>query len=268
VVREIRAAEPLMEQLRAPVPARGPWLTAVLTASAVRRPVAVVVEPHRQGRPQGLALLVLRSRGPAVEVTLLGDCPAVPAPPGRPPARLLAADPDVADRLAAGVLGLLGAVRRPWTLRLAGLPLGCPTTAALAAAVPTAAFGSARTERLVDALDDLGEVRRTTDPRALDRHLPALLADARSPRARTFLRAAARVHAAIGQVELAVAGDPGRPRAALLTLLAGGDRWPWWPAGEGPGLRREMGAPWVTLTAAGGPRPRLPWPGSLSRRTA
>jgi hypothetical protein len=62
VVREIRAAEPLMEQLRAPVPARGPWLTAVLTASAVRRPVAVVVEPHRQGRPQGLALLVLRSR--------------------------------------------------------------------------------------------------------------------------------------------------------------------------------------------------------------
>ncbi|WP_448627023.1 hypothetical protein [Geodermatophilus sp. URMC 64] len=246
VVREIRAAAPLMARLRAPIPAQGPWLTAVLTTSAASRPVAVVVEPHPQGRPTALGLLDLRPRGVAVEATLLGSSPASPAPTGRPPARLLAADARVADLLAAGVLDLLGSLRRPWTLRLAGLPLGCPTTAALAARLPTAAFGSGRTERLVDAL---GPVSRTTDPRALDRALPALLAREPHRRARTFLRTAARVHAAIGQLELAVVGE----RAALLTLVDGADRWPWWGFADGGGLGREMGAPLVSLTATGGP---------------
>ena len=37
VVREIRAAAPLMAALRAPVAARGPWLTAVLNASGTAR---------------------------------------------------------------------------------------------------------------------------------------------------------------------------------------------------------------------------------------
>jgi hypothetical protein len=50
VVREVRAAAPLMTALRAPVTARGPWLTAVLNVGAAHRftgrPVAVVVEPH------------------------------------------------------------------------------------------------------------------------------------------------------------------------------------------------------------------------------
>jgi hypothetical protein len=258
VVREIRAAAPLMARLRAPIPARGPWLTAVLTAAAVSRPVAVVVEPHPLEPPVGLALLDVRSRGVTVEVALLGSSPASPAPIGRAPARLLAADPDAAAALAAGILDFLGGLRRPWTLRFAGLPLGCPTTAALAAGTPTAAFGSARTERLVDALDELGPVSRTTGPRALDRALPALLAAGPGRRARPFLRAAARVHAAIGQVELALVGEPERPRAALLTLLDGDDRWPWW--GTAPeGLRRQLGAPLVSLTATGGPRPTLPW---------
>nr|WP_218859794.1 hypothetical protein [Petropleomorpha daqingensis] len=248
-----------MARLRAPIPARGPWLTAVLTASAVARPVAVVVEPHPLDAPVGLALLDLRSRGVVVEATLLGGAPAALAPTGRPPARLLAADPDAAAQLAAGVLDLLDGLRRPWTLRFAGLPLGCPTTPALAAGTPTAAFGSARSEQLVDALDELGPVSRTTDPRALDRALPALLAAEPERRARTFLRTAARVHAAIGQLELAVVGSPERPRAALLTLLEGGDRWPWWGTAPDGGLRRAMGSPLVSLTATGGPRPRLPW---------
>jgi hypothetical protein len=195
-----------------------------------------------------------------VEATLLGDGPATPAPTGRPPARLLAADPEIAARLAAGVLDLLGSLRRPWTLRLSGLPLGCPTTAALAAAHRTATFGSARSAWLVDALEELGPVRRTTDARALDRALPALLAREADRRARTFLRAAARVHAAVGQLELALVGDPAAPRAALLTLVEGADRWPWWGFADDGGLRREMGAPLVSLTATGGSRPQLPRP--------
>ncbi|MGY1807328.1 hypothetical protein ACI8AF_08150 [Blastococcus sp. SYSU D00669] len=260
VVREVRAAAPLMARLRAPVPARGPWLTAVLTtASSWSKPVAVVVEPHRQGRPAALALLGLRSRGPVVQATLLGDGPATPAPEGRPPFRLLAADPAAADLLAAGVVDLLGSLRRPWTLRLAGLPLGCPTTAALAARIPSATFGSGRTERLVDALDRLGPVHRTTDARVLERALPALLAGERDRRARTFVRTTSRVHAAIGQLELAVVGGPERPRAALLTLLDGADRWPWRGVAAPDALPREMGAPLVSLSAIGGPRPQLPW---------
>ena len=259
VVREIRAAAPLMARLRAPIPARGPWLTAVLTASAVSQPVAVVVEPDPLQPPVGMALLDLRSQGPVVEVRLLGSAPAGLVPPGRAPARLLAADPDAAAQLAAGLLDVVSGLRRPWTLRFAGLPLGCPTTAALAAGTATGSFTSGRSERLVDALDELGPVSRTTDPRALDRALPALLAAEPDRRARTFLRAAARVHAAIGQLELAVVGSPERPRAALLTLLDGGDRWPWWGTAPDGGLRREMGAPLVSLTATGGPRPRLPW---------
>jgi hypothetical protein len=259
VVREIRAAAPLMARLRAPIPARGPWLTAVLTASAVSRPVAVVVEPDPLKPPVGMALLDLRSHGPVVEVQLLGSAPAGLVPPGRAPARLLAADPDAAAHLGAGLLEVVSGLRRPWTLRFAGLPLGCPTTAALAAGTATASFGSARSEWLVDALDELGPVTRSTAPRALDRALPALLGAEPDRRARTFLRTAARVHAAIGQLELAVVGPPEAPRAALLTLLDGGDRWPWWGTAPGGGLRREMGAPLVSLTATGGPHPRLPW---------
>ena len=82
VVREVRAAAPLMARLRAPVTARGPWLTAVLNAGAARRfsgsPVAVVVEAHRQGRPDAAAFLLLRRRGPVSVVTMLGDGAAPP----------------------------------------------------------------------------------------------------------------------------------------------------------------------------------------------
>jgi hypothetical protein len=257
VVREVRAAASLMTTLRAPVTARGPWLTAVLNAGAVARPrvrpVAVVVEAHRDGRPGAAALLALRRRGLTTVVGLLGGS-AEPLPGGRPTARLLARDEEAAGRLADGVHDLLATLRRPWSLELAGLPLGDPASRELAARLPTSVLGNVRSVRLVDEFDAFGStsVVRSRDPRVLERWLPALLT-AVDPRARAFLRATARLHAAIGELELAVAVGGGVLRAGLLTLVDGDDRWPWW--GTGPGTRTEMGAPLVGLTA-----PARGWP--------
>jgi hypothetical protein len=257
VVAEIRAAAPLMAAVRAPVTARAPWLTAVLnTGAAVRprtRPVAVVVE---SSRPEAAAFLSVGRRGLTTVVTVLGGGTG-PLPGGRPPARLLARDEAAAGRLAEGVTDLLRTLRRPWTLELAGLPLGDPTARLLAARLPTAVLGNVRSTRLVDELGDGtgprgAPVVRSRDPRVLERWLPDLLAEA-DPHARTFLRAAARLHAAIGEVELAVVMDGDTLSAGLLTLVDGADRWPWW--GTGPGLRTEMGAPLVGLTA-----PARGWP--------
>ncbi len=267
VVREVRAAAPLMAALRAPVTARGPWLTAVLNAGAASwpraRPVAVVVEAHRQGRPEAAAFLSLRRRGLTTVVTMLGGG-TEPLPGGRPSARLLARDEEAAGRLADGVHDLLATLRRPWSLELAGLPLGDPTSRLLAARLPTSVLGNVRSARLVDELDGLGPapVLRSRDPRVLERWLPALLTAA-DARARAFLRAAARLHAAIDELELAVVADGDTLRAGLLTLVDGEDRWPWW--GTGVGTRTEMGAPLVGLTA-----PARGWPAAsaLSRGAA
>ena len=266
VVRELRAAGPLLAALRAPVTARAPWLTAALALPAAGRgggprPVAVVVDPAGgTGAPRALATLVLGG-GPRLTATLLGD--GLPVPAGAAPARLPARDDDAAERLAAGVLDLLGRVRRPWTLRLAGLPLGDPTLRAIGRLHPEAAFATARSTRLIDALDEAGPVRRTRDPAELDRRLPALLDRASDGRVRAALRVAARLHAVIGQVELATVDDCGRLRVGLLTLVDGADRRPWWGSAQGSGLRTEMGAPLVSLTLRGGGPAAL-----LSRRTA
>jgi hypothetical protein len=255
VVREVRAAAPLMATLRAPVTARGPWLTAVLNEGAAARsrsrPLAVVVGSDRHGRPEAVAFLSVRRRGHTTVVSMLGSG-TEPLPGGRPPARLMARDEDAAARLADGVLDLLGTLRGPWALQLAGLPLGDPTTRALAARLDTAVLANARSTRLVDRLDAEGAtpVVRSRDPRVLEQWLPALLAGAADPRARAFLRAAARLHAAIGQLELAVTAERGTLRTGLLTLVDGDDRWPWWGTGDAGGWRTEMGAPLVRLTAA------------------
>jgi hypothetical protein len=273
VVREVRAAGPLMAALAAPVTARGPWLTAVLNEGAARRriagpevprPVAVVVEPHWQGRPEAVAFLALRRRGLTTVVTMLGDG-IRPLPGGRPAARLLARDEAAAQLLADGITDLLTGLRGPWTLRLAGLPLGDPTSRDLAAALPTSVLANVRSARLVDELDTVGRVVRSGDPRVLERWLPALLAREADPRARRFLRAAARLHAAIGGLEVAVVADGDRLRAGLLTLVEGADRWPWWGTSGIGGLRTEMGAPLVGLTVPARVRPRAP---ALSRRSA
>jgi hypothetical protein len=245
VVREIRSAGPLARSLRAPVTARGPWLTAVLTTLAARRavarPLAVVVDDPAGEVPAAAAFLLVRRAGPRTSVTLLGTA-AGPLPGGRPPARLLARDDAAADALADAIAGVLARRRGPWTLDLAGLPLGDPTARALAGRLPTATLRTERTRLLVD---ELLRAERTRDPSAVDRLLPALLAQQADRRDRAFLRVAARLHAAIGAVEVATT-----PRGGLLTLVDGQDRWPWW-APPAAGVRDEMGAPLVRLTASG-----------------
>jgi hypothetical protein len=263
VIREIRAAAPLLAHLAAPVPARGPWLTAALNTQTARplgrsRPRAVLVEQHQPGRLDGAALLSFRRRGLgtglATAVTLLGG-DVDPLPQGLPPARLYARDDDVARRLAAGVTKLLDALRGPWTLRLTGLPLGDPTVRYLAAAMPDSSLSTTRSRRLVDELDTVAEVQRSRDPVELERWLPAILARVPEHR-RAFVRAVARLHAAIGELEVAVVPAAGRPAAVLLTLVdrrpGGDDRWPWWGSTDVGGLRRELGSPWVALTASAG----------------
>jgi hypothetical protein len=98
-------------------------------------------------------------------------------------------------------------------------------------------------------------VTRSRDPRVLDRWLPALLAREPDARAREFLQASARLHAAIGQLELAVIATGRQPCAALLTLVDGAVRHPWWGFGDGGPLRTQLGSPAVSLTA-----PARNWP--------
>jgi hypothetical protein len=268
VVREVRAAAPLMAALSAPVTARGPWLTAVLNAGSAHRftgrPVAVVVEAHRQGRPDAVAFLRLRRRGAVTVVTVLGE-EAAPVPGGRPPARLLARDDESAGLLAAGIEDLLRSLRGPWRARLAGLPMGDPTARHLAARLPDARIANSRSSVLVDPLDARGPVFRSRDPRALERWLPVLLDRVPQSREREFLRATSRLHAAIGQLELAVVPDGNGARAGLLTLLDGGDPWPWWGFADPAGLPTTPGAPLVALTV---PSPGWPPPPGLRSRSA
>lgn len=254
VAAEVRAAVPLARALAAPVTAAAPWLTAVLAVQAARRwprplPAAVGVGSRGTGRTEGLAVLELSGAGPVVTATLLGD--ALPVPGGRPHARLLARDDDAAERLAAGVLDLLTGLRRPWRLRLAGLPLGDPVVRALARRRPDARVATARSLLLVDRLDGAGPVERTREPRALDRVLPDLLAAEPDARARDLVRAAARLHAVLGQVEVATVREDGRLRAGLLTLVDGADRLPWWGRSEVGGLETVRGAPLVGVTVSG-----------------
>jgi hypothetical protein len=247
-----------MAELSAPVTARGPWLTAVLNEGSAHRfagrPVAVVVEPHRQGRPEAVAFLTLRRRGLTTAVTVLGTGVG-PVPAGRPAARLLARDGRAAERLAQGIGDLLGTLRARRRLNLTGLPLGDPTARALAARFPDALLANVRSEATVDELDGVGAVIRTRDPAQLERWLPVLLDREPDARVRGFLRSCARLHAAIGQVELAVVPDGNNLRAALLSLADGADRWPWWGWSDVGGLGAAMGVPLAGLTV-----PARRWP--------
>ncbi|RBY91774.1 hypothetical protein DQ244_10840 [Blastococcus sp. TBT05-19] len=257
VVREVRAAGPLMARLAAPPTARGPWLTAVLNQGAAHRwsgrPVAVVVDGAPHDPPRAAGFLLVRRRGPLAVVELLGGSTR-PLPGGRPTARLLARDDDAAELLAAGIVELLASLRGPVTLRLSGLPLGDPTIRALGSRLPTAEMANVRSTRLVDDLDAAGRVERSRDPRVVERLLPRFLDAEPDRRSRDFLRATARLHAALGQLEVAVLDAD---RGALLTLVDGTDRWPW--LGIGADLGAEMGAPLVGLTVAPRAWPGLPW---------
>jgi hypothetical protein len=257
VAREVRAAGPLLADLAAPVTARSPWLTAALNAGSTGRgagrPVAVVVGTRGPERPDAVAFLHLRRRGPVTSVTVLGDAVG-PRPGGRPWSRLPARDAEAAGLLAAGVDALLASLRTPWRLELAGLPMGDPTARSLAARMLDGRIANVRSTGLVDDLDQRGSAVRSRDPRVLERWLPQLLAGVPDPRDRAFLRAAARLHAALGELEVAVlaeaGADPGAVRTVLLTLVDGSDRWPWWAVGPET-LPTAPGAPLVGLSVPG-----------------
>jgi hypothetical protein len=238
VARQVRAAGRLMADLAAPPTARAPWLTSVLNADGPGRPAAVVVEGR--GRLDAAAFLHLRRRGSRTVVTVLGDGVG-PVPGGRPPARLLARDDDASAALAEGIAGLLGTLLGRWRLQLAGLPMGDPTARRLAATFLDGRIGNVRSRGLVDL--DGARVRRSREPAALERELPFLLDRVRTPAERSFLRATARLHAAIGQLEVATTDDGAESRAVLLTLVDGVDRWPWWGA-------RADRTEWPTLPGA------------------
>ena len=269
VVREIRAAAPLLSALAVPVTARGPWLVAALhTSPAPRvRYRAVVVEAHRHGRPAGLALLAsrvqLRRGRPVTVVRLLGDG-GPPGPPGVAPRRLPAADAEVADLLAHGIADLIAGTRGRWQLDLAGLPLGDPVLAALGVRVGTGAFRTSRSRSLVDGLGTADPARRSTDPVSLECWLPAFLDHRPGGARRADLRALVRVHAAAGLLEHVVVLDGGRPIAGLLTVLDGAARRPWWSFGPTDGPTDVPGQPWVALAASGRGRQPTSSPGGTT----
>jgi hypothetical protein len=221
-----------------------------------------VVVDGTHDAPAAAAFLALRRHGLGTVVSLLG-AGTTPLPGGRPTARLLARDDDAARRLADGIHDVLARRHGPWALSLAGLPLGDPTAARLAAGLPDSVLANVRSRQLIDGLDRVGSVDRSRDPAVLERWLPALLERVPDPRSRSFLRAAARLHTAIGAVELAVVADGGRLEAGLLTLVDGGDRWPWWGTSRIGGLGEEPGSPLVGLTVAA-----RDWRPAISGRTA
>ncbi|TKJ16712.1 hypothetical protein [Blastococcus sp. CCUG 61487] len=243
VAAELRAAGALAERVRAPVTARAPWLTTVLDTRA-GSPVAVVVETPQRTAVAAAAFLHVRRRGLVARVTALGDGPA-PLPGGRPTTRLLARDEEAAGHLADGITDVVQGLRGPWSLRLAGLPLGDPTSRRVAARFTEGRTATRRSTGLVDELDALGPVVRSRDARQLERWLPLLLAAEPDRRVREFVRAAARLHAVTGELEVAVVPDASGEgvRSGLLTLLDRDDRWPWWGPPGAAGLRPERGAP-------------------------
>ena len=163
--------------------------------------------------PAAAAFLTVRP-GPRAVIGML-TAAAGSLPGGRPAARLLARDEAAAEALADGIVALIAARRGPWRLDLAGLPLGDPTLRALAARLPMATLANERSGGW-----------STSSPRPAHhrsrRGRPAAPACSRGRSG--LLRAATRLHAAIGAVEVAVVPAGG----GLVTLLDGTDRWPWW----------------------------------------
>ena len=191
VVREVRAAGPLMAALRGaghrprPVADRGAQRRAPRRRPR-GRPGRGRGRAARAGPPGGRrvpARSAVAGRSPTV--TLLGDGTG-PLPGGRPPARLLARDDErrrPAGRRHRRPAGHACAARGPcaWpACRWATRPLRAPGRPA--ARRPSLA--NVRSRRLVDELDDVGAVVRSRDPAVLERWLPALLARVPDRRAR------------------------------------------------------------------------------------
>ena len=234
--------------------ARGPWLTAVLNAGAAHRFSGRPGRRRGGGTPAGPP----RRRGvPASAPPRAGDRGhaarrrAAPVPAG---ARRSGCSPGTRTWPACSRPASTTCWGRCAGPASSGWPVSRSVTRRRGSLGP--APGRRHRHRphpaLVDDLDDLGPVARSRDPRVLERWLPILTAREPDRRARDFLRAAARLHAAIGQLELAVVAER---RAALLTLVDGAQRWPWWASGTtrrcAPSWARP---PWASL------HPARDWP--------
>ena len=175
-------------------------------------------------------------------------------PEGRPPAAARARDDDVAGRLGYGVADLLDAARGPWTLRLAGLPLGDPTLSVLATLMPGASLATSAAGGWSTSWTPSARCGAVGTPRSSSSTCrpcwPASIGSATScaPQPGCSRRSAS------WRSRWCQYGDHG-PAAVLLTLLdprpGGTDRWPWWGSSDVGGLR-ELGSPWVSLTASAG----------------
>lgn len=215
VLDTLRQAEPLLSTV--PCTARSPWIDAWLSAWPDVRPVAVSLRDG--GAVAGLACLALRRRGPLTRVVLAGHQVSDYA-------RLPVRSPSLAGALARGIVGVVGGIRGPWTLRFDQLPESDPVLAELTRLLPTAAvepgqpspglrFGEVRT--LAEHVSANGRrvarqgrnrarragyepvYARTTDPAEIAELVPGLVAVHRSrdraigrrsdlddPRARAF----------------------------------------------------------------------------------
>ena len=226
---------------RAGSPPAAPWLTAVLNAGppAARPsgPVAVVVEAHRPGAPRGGRVPARCAAGAASPSSRCSATAVGPVPGGRPPARLLARDELPPTLLADGIVDLLGALRRSLAAAAGRAAAGRPDRAARSLpGCPRPCSPTSRSPRLVDELDDVGVVAQHATRRA--RAVAARAAGRGRSAGRRFLRAAARLHAAIGAGRGGRVAD-GPSAAACSRCVDGADRWPWWGTVLPPGSDRD-----------------------------
>jgi CelD/BcsL family acetyltransferase involved in cellulose biosynthesis len=121
----------LMERTRVPVTARRTWLQTWCDAFRDHEPwIAVVDGAH--GNIDACAMLARRVRGGILDVNNLGRGPSDYT-------FLPARDAAAGQRLADGVVAGLGALRRPWRVRIEQVPVNDPVATAIAAGLRVAA---------------------------------------------------------------------------------------------------------------------------------
>jgi len=130
----------LLEETRAPVTARRPWLSEWVTAFDDIRPWGVVAED--EDGLAGAALFAERRSGRLTRMVALGHGPSDYA---RMPVRSPEAAAAVAGLAAEAIRGRSG----PWELRLDGLPLADPVARGLAGVLPLAGIGRGKSSPIV-----------------------------------------------------------------------------------------------------------------------
>ena len=124
--------ERLLARIDAPVTARMTWLEIWAAHHPRWEPWVIAVRGDDRVL-EAAALLAFRRRGPFAEVVLLGHGPSDRA-------CLPALSRSAAARLAAEIDAGLGALRRPWRLRLRQLPADDPVACELARCLPRHRF--------------------------------------------------------------------------------------------------------------------------------